>query len=136
MIKKTLIIGAATLTAAGLITTNRVQAYQGDPTVQGPNHTEEMEQIITDEDFESWKTAMLEKKEEHGGRMRVLEIIDTQEKFDQFTKAKQTEDTNEAKEILENLGLGSKAQDGSGQRNGKGQGQSKRNQSGNYLNQN
>jgi len=103
------VIGGATLVPSA------VEAYRGDPSVLGPNHTEERHGAMTtafeNQDYQSWKEQMQ-------GRGRVTEVI-TEENFARFAEAHRLAlegKTDEANQIRAELGLGQ------GQRNGDGQG--------------
>lgn len=103
------VIGGATLVPSA------VEAYRGDPSVLGPNHTEERHEAMTtafeSQDYQSWKEQMQ-------GRGRVTEVI-TEENFARFAEAHRLAlegKTDEANQIRAELGLGQ------GQRNGDGQG--------------
>ena len=103
------VIGGATLVPSA------VEAYRGDPSVLGPNHTEERHEAMTTAfenlDYQTWKEQMQ-------GRGRVTEVI-TEENFARFAEAHRLAlegKTDEANQIRTELGLGL------GQRNGDGQG--------------
>ena len=103
------VIGGATLVPSA------VAAYRGDPSVLGPNHTEERHEAMTtafeSQDYQSWEEQMQ-------GRGRVTEVI-TEENFARFAEAHRLAlegKTDEANQIRAELGLGQ------GQRNGDGQG--------------
>ena len=96
-----------------------VQAYQGDPTVKGPNYTEERHQAMTEafasENFQAWKSL-------NNNRGRLSEVI-TQENFAQFAQAHQLMlegKTDEAQALRTELGLGLHNGNGRGQGNGFG----------------
>jgi len=103
------VIGGVTLVPSA------VEAYRGDPSVLGPNHTEERHEAMImafeSQDYQSWKEQMQ-------GRGRVTEVI-TEENFARFAEAHRLAlegKTDEANQIRAELGLGQ------GQRNGDGQG--------------
>jgi hypothetical protein len=99
--------------ALGLITfANSTYAYRGDPSVQGPYHTEEretaMNKAFDNNDYNAWKKLM-------EGRGRVTQVIN-QNNFAQFAKAHKLAEEGkvaEANKIRTQLGLG--LQNGSGQ---------------------
>lgn len=117
MKKITLGLGALAL-VLGLtaISANSVFAYRGDSTVQGPNYSTgrhtEMEKAFADNDYSVWKDLMQ-------NRGRVTQIV-TEENFANFAEAHELMEagnTEEAKKIHQEIGLGLK--NGSG-RNGGG----------------
>jgi hypothetical protein len=89
-------------------------AYQGDPSVQGPNYTVERHETMTkafaNNDFATWKSQM-------SGRGRVTEVVNEQNfaKFAQAHKLATEGKMTEANAIRAELGLG--------QHNGSGRGQ-------------
>jgi len=114
---KTLItLATASLVIAGVVALPRVvDAYQGDPNVQGPNFTEDVHQAnlaaFESGDYNAWK-------ENHQGNGRITEIV-TEENFARFSEAHRLTlegDTEGAATIRAELGLGQ------GMRNGEGQG--------------
>lgn len=128
--KKTMLFGATALVLGGLIMTPRlVGAYQGDPSVQGPDCSSErhetMEQAFGNNDYNAWKELM-------SGKGRVTQVI-TEENFARFAEAHKLAEEGrleEAKAIRQELGLGlgNRNGDGSGQGNkgqGMGQGQNR-----------
>jgi len=122
MNKKTLIGGFIALAFGGLIlVSNPVEAYQGDPNVQGPNCTgerhEAMTQAFDNNDYNAWKELV-------NGRGRVSEVI-TEENFSQFAEAHRLAlegKTEEAAQIRQELGLGLRNGSGEGYRKGDGRG--------------
>lgn len=114
--KKRIVIGAsALLLGASLLFPAAVGAYQGDPTVQGPNCTTErheaMEKAFEANDYEAWKSLM-------DGRGRVSQVIN-KDNFAKFAEAHELAEqgkTAEATQIRQELGLGMR--DGSGGGNG------------------
>ncbi len=123
MTKKSIIVGATVLVLGGLVASPAVaKAYQGDPSVQGPNCTSErheaMEQAFENNDYNAWKELM-------SGKGRVTQVI-TEENFAQFAEAHRLaeegdlEGANAIRQEL-GLGLGNRNGNGSGQGNG-GQG--------------
>ena len=123
MNKKTMLLGATTLVLGGLVISPRLaEAYQGNPSGQGPNCTSErqeaMEQAFENNDYNAWKELM-------SGKGRVTQVI-TEENFARFAEAHELAEEgklDEAKQIRQEfgLGLGNRNGDGSGQGN-KGQG--------------
>lgn len=120
MNKKLIVLGSASLLLGGFIlTTGNAFAYRGDPTVKGPNYTEERHQEMTsafeNNDYNSWKNLM-------SGRGRVAEVINEQN-FSRFAEAHKLAlegKTEEANKIRQELGLG--LHNGSGRGMGGGQG--------------
>ena len=123
MNKKSIVLGATALVLGGLVMSPRLaEAYQGDPSVQGPNCTAErheaMTQAFENNDYNAWKELM-------SGKGRVTQVV-TEENFARFAEAHQLAaegNLDEAKHIRQELGLGlgNRNGDGSGQGN-KGQG--------------
>ncbi len=116
--KKTLLgLTIATVILGGLAasTTNSAFAYRGDPTVEGPYHTQErealMDKAFESNDFVAWSELM-------NGRGRVTQVVNANN-FAQFAKAHQLAEEgriHEANQIRQNLGLG--LHDGSGYQQG------------------
>lgn len=102
------------------LTPKLVEAYRGDPSVQGPNYSVERHEVMTEafanQDYQAWQEQMQ-------GRGRVTEVV-TEENFDQFAEAHrlaQEGKLEEARQIRQELGLG--LNNGEGRRGGrKGQG--------------
>lgn len=128
---KTITAVALTVGVLGLVALNApmAEAYRGDYTKTGPNHTAErevaMDQVMTAKDYEGWKKLMTE----DGRTPGVLRIVDTQEEFAKFAEAHRLADegkTAEASALRAELGLGNGAGNGHGQgrgmRNGNGTG--------------
>lgn len=110
---------AGALLAGGLMTTDAL-AYRGDPTVAGPNCTPErhtaMQTAFENGDYAAWKELM-------GDRGRVTQLV-TEENFPTFVEMHDlmvAGDTEGAKTLRAELGLGVRAQDGNGWR-GQGMG--------------
>jgi hypothetical protein len=87
----------------GLVATSF--AYQGNPTVKGPNYSPErheaMEQAFANRDYNAWKELM-------NGRGRVSQVIN-EENFARFAEAHELAENGDlegAKKIREELGLG------------------------------
>jgi hypothetical protein len=118
--KKIIILGTAGLVLAGfLLSSEKALAYRGDPSVQGPNYTEErhdaMTQAFENTDYNAWKELMQ-------GKGRVTQVINEQN-FARFAEAHKLAlegRIEEAQVIREELGLG--LQNGSGQGMGRGYG--------------
>ena len=120
--KKTgLILGALALSLVGLVAlSGQVEAYRGDPSVKGPDYSEErhpaMTQAFENHDYEAWKELMQ-------NRGRAMQVVN-QDNFDRFAEAHQLAQEgklDEAKQIREELGLGLRNGSGKGQR-GEGMG--------------
>ncbi len=115
MNKQSILLGAAALVLGGVaLAPGIVNAYQGDPNVQGPNYTPErheaMTQAFENKDYQAWKNLM-------PGNGRVTQVVN-EANFDKFSEAHQLAlegKTEEANKIRAELGLG--------QRNGSGRGQ-------------
>lgn len=82
-----------------------ISAYQGDPTVQGPNCDPErhqaIEQAINNQDYQSWRELMAD-------RGRVTKIV-TAQNFNKFAEAHRLAlngQTEAARQIRTELGLG------------------------------
>ena len=131
MRNKTIILGTLLVALLGVIafTTKQADAYRGDYTQVGPNHTEEREARMieifdaVDEDadqaYEEWVAFMTEDDRTPG----VLNKIDTPEKFETFVEAKELAlegNIEEANQKRAELGLGQG--DGQMKRNGDGNG--------------
>ena len=120
MNKKIIILGTAGLVLGGfLLSSEKALAYRGDPSVQGPNYTEErhdaMTQAFENTDYNAWKELMQ-------GKGRVTQVINEQN-FARFAEAHKLAlegRIDEAQTIREELGLG--LQNGSGQGMGRGYG--------------
>lgn len=104
--KTILTLGATALVLGGLVMTPKlVEAYQGDPNVQGPNFTierhEAMTQAFENNDFQAWKEQMQ-------GKGRVIQVVN-EDNFAQFAlghKLAQEGELDKAKQIRAELGLG------------------------------
>ena len=115
MNKQSILLGAAALVLGGVaLAPGIVNAYQGDPNVQGPNYSPErheaMTQAFENKDYQAWKNLMQ-------GRGRVIQLVN-EANFAKFSEAHQLAlegKTDEANQIRAELGLG--------QRNGSGMGQ-------------
>ncbi len=89
----------------GLVAVSSVSAYQGNPSVKGPNYTVErhdaMEKAFTSNDYTAWKNLMQ-------GRGRATTIV-TKDNFAKFAQAHNLAEqgkTAEADAIRKELGLG------------------------------
>lgn len=115
-----LMLGSLGLVAGGLMLTSaKAYAYRGDPTVQGPNYTEERHEEMTkafdNNDYNAWKNLMQ-------GKGRVTQVVN-EGNFPRFAEAHRLSlegKIDEAKAIRQELGLG--LQDGSGKGVGGGYG--------------
>jgi hypothetical protein len=124
MNKKSILLGLTALAIAGaVIAPQAVLAYRGDPTVKGPNYTEErhtaMEKAFETKDYNAWKTLM-------SGRGRVTQVVNAQN-FAKFAEAHDLAEqgkTAEASKIRAELGLG--LHNGSGMGQGMGYGRTNR----------
>ena len=120
MKKATLLLGIAAVVIGGVIVVPQaVLAYKGDPTVKGPNYTEErhqaMEKAFENRDYNAWKALM-------AGRGRASQLI-TADNFAKFAEAHELADqgkTEEAAKIRAELGLGQHSGSGMGQGMGAG----------------
>ncbi|NCN99721.1 hypothetical protein GW920_01160 [Candidatus Falkowbacteria bacterium] len=124
MKKITLGLGILALTLGIVsISAASVFAYQGDPTVQGPNYSvdrhEAMEEAFENNDYEAWKNLMV-------GNGRVMQVVN-KDNFSKFAEAHELAEqgnTVEAQKIRQDLGLGLRNGSGSGagSRDGNGRG--------------
>jgi hypothetical protein len=118
-----LLLGVTALVLGGTVVAPKlVEAYRGDPAVQGPNYSEErhvaMTQAFQNQDYQAWKKLMQ-------GRGRVSEVV-TEDNFARFAEAHrlaQEGRLEEARQIRQELGLG--LRDGVG-RNGADRGRAPR----------
>lgn len=124
MNNKIVVLGTLAVALLGVIafTTKQADAYRGDYTQVGPNHTvereAEMDKIMESKDYEAWVELM----SEDGRTPGVLNKI-TEETFPKFAEAHelaQDGKTQEASQIREELGLGQGQRQGRGQGNGSG----------------
>ncbi len=111
--------GTLALAIVTIATTTSVFAYQGDPAVQGPDHSPEREAEMTQafetNDYAAWVDLMDDKG-------RVVQVVNA-DNFSQFAEAHKLAEAGDiegAKAIRADLGLGLK--NGSGQGQGQGQG--------------
>lgn len=106
MKKTTIGLGALALVlGVTAVSAGSVMAYQGDPSVKGPNYSTErheaMEEAFENEDYDAWKNLM-------EGKGRVTEVIN-EDNFAKFAKAHELMergDITETQEIRQELGLG------------------------------
>jgi len=123
MKKTVLTLGATALVLGGLFTLPKaISAYRGDPSIEGPDCTEErhqeMEQAFENNDYNAWVNLMQ-------GKGKVTQVVN-EGNFAQFAEAhKLTEEgkMDEAKQIRTELGLGLGSGSGNGAGQGDGQGQ-------------
>jgi hypothetical protein len=124
MNKTSILLGLTALVIGGaVIAPQAVLAYRGDPTVKGPNYTEErhtaMEKAFEAKDYNAWKTLM-------AGRGRVTQVVNAQNfaTFAQIHELTEQGKTNEANKIRTELGLG--LHNGTGMGQGMGYGRTSR----------
>lgn len=144
MTDKKITIGAAALVAviatAGFAFSSF--AYQGDPSVSGPNVNSETHELMLkafeNKDFESWKA---NKPNEAKGRM--MEVVNSQEAFEKFAEIREARlagDTEKVDSLRAELGLGQGNGQGQGQgmknKGSRGQGQKGQNAGGNFVDAN
>ncbi len=123
MKNKILTLGATALVLGGLfIIPSTISAYKGDPSIEGPDCTEErhqkMEQAFESGDYQAWSNLMQ-------GKGRVIQVVN-EDNFAQFAEAHRLVEEgkmDEAKQIREELGLGLRDGSGRGEMKGEGQGQ-------------
>ena len=122
--KKTIItLGATALVLGGLfMIPNIASAYRGDPSIEGPDCTEErhqeMEQAFENNDYNAWKNLMQ-------GKGKVIQVVN-EGNFARFAEAHKLAEEgkmDEAKQIRTELGLGLGNGSGNGTGQGSGQGQ-------------
>jgi hypothetical protein len=126
MKRKTL--GIFGVLAVSLLAVSMVFAYQGDPNVQGPNHSEERHEAMQDAfdslNYQDWYDLMTE----DGRAPKITQVI-TIDNFDEFVAVRQAAlngDLDSLKEFRESLGLGlgqMKHGNGEALRSGQGKGQ-------------
>ena len=123
MNKKTILLGLMALILGGLVISPKIaEAYQGDPSVKGPNYSVErhtaMEKAFENKDYNAWKTLM-------AGRGKVTQVV-TKDNFAKFAQAHELAEqgkTTEANKIKVELGLG--LHNGTGMGQGMGYGRTK-----------
>ena len=104
--KKTLLLGITALALGALaFQPNQADAYRGNPSIYGPNYSQErhtqMEQAFDNKDYNAWKNLMQ-------GRGNVSRVIN-QDNFSDFAKMHELMlqgKIQEANQIREQLGLG------------------------------
>ena len=117
MNNKIILSGLTALIIGGALVAPAVEAYRGDPNVQGPNYSPErhtqMTKAFENNDYNAWK-------ELTNGRGRVTQVVnkDNFAKFAQAHKLMLEGKKTEAAEIRADLGLG--LQNGSGRGTGMG----------------
>jgi hypothetical protein len=122
-----IVLGIASALAVGVIATSGIaSAFQGDPSIEGPNFNAEihdqMEAAFDAYDYATWKDLM----EESGHAGRVLDVV-TEENFNTFVdahNAAEEGDFETANALRAELGLnnGMGPQDGTGFKGMRGQG--------------
>jgi len=121
MINKTVLLGISALVLGGItLTPGIVEAYRGDPSVQGPNYSVERHEAMTkafaDKDYNAWKNLV------SGNKGRVAQVIN-ESNFGKFVEAHDLAlqgKTDEANKIRAELGLGLRNGSGNGQGMGYG----------------
>ncbi|MFA6194613.1 MAG: hypothetical protein WC719_02625 [Patescibacteria group bacterium] len=113
MKKTTLGLGALAIIGITGLSASAVFAYQGDPTVKGPNYSADrhtaMEQAFENKDYNAWKNLMT-------GNGRVMQVVN-EDNFAKFAEAHDLAEqgkTAEAQKIRQDLGLGLNNGSGSG----------------------
>lgn len=116
MNKKLILLGTTALVLGGLVlNSSAVQAYRGDPNVQGPDCTAERHEAMTEafenKDYNAWKDLMQ-------GKGRVTQVVNEGNfaRFAEMHKLRLEGNIEEADKIRIELGLGLK--NGSGQAQG------------------
>lgn len=115
MNKKIILSGLTALVISGVLVAPAVEAYRGDPNVQGPNYSperhEQMTKAFQSNDYNAWKELM-------NGRGRVTQVVnkDNFAKFAQAHKLMLEGKKDEAAKVRAELGLG--LQNGSGKGTG------------------
>jgi hypothetical protein len=113
---KSIVLGLTALVIAGMITLpQNVNAYKGDPSVEGPNHTEErheaMEKAFANKDYTAWKNLLQ-------GKGKVTQLVN-EKNFTHFVDAHNLllqGKKDESNKIRTEFGLG--LQNGSGKTQG------------------
>ena len=121
MINKTVILGISALVLGGAVIAPRVvEAYQGNPSVQGQNYTVERHEAMTkafaNKDYNTWRSLTA------NNNGRLAQVIN-QGNFGKFAEAHELAlqgRTDEANRIRTELGLGLRDGSGSGQGMGYG----------------
>ena len=102
-------LGLAALIMSGIALAPKIaSAYRGDPSVKGPNYTQErhdaMAKAFENNDYEAWKELM-------AGRGRASQVIN-EGNFARFAEAYRLGNTAEANAIRAELGLGTGSRGG------------------------
>jgi hypothetical protein len=124
--------GTLALAIITIATTASAFAYQGDPAIQGPDHSPEREAEMTQafetNDYEAWKNLMADK-----GRVTQVINADNFSRFAEAHKLAEEGRLEESKAIRAELGLGQRDGSGKGQGlgdNGQKNGSGQRNKTG------
>ena len=120
---KIILLGLTVFILGGSIISPKIaEAYQGDPSVKGPNYSIErhtaMEKVFDHKDYNTWKNLMQ-------GKGRVTQVVNAQN-FTKFAQAHELAEQGkiaEANKIKAELGLG--LHNGTGMGKGMGFGRSK-----------
>lgn len=122
MNSKNIAVAVSTLVAGAAITyfvSTGATAFQGGPNVKGPNYSPErheaMQKAFEDNDYQSWKKLMEERKP------RVMDVVNEQN-FPKFAEAHRLAEEGkfeEANKIREELGLRNMGHMGKGQGHGR-----------------
>lgn len=106
---------AAGAVLGGVLLSDTALAYRGDPSVQGPNYSQErheaMEQAFESKDYQAWKEARRDRK----GR---VDTVVNEQNFARFAEAHELAEEgrlDDARKIREELGLGLRDGSGNGQ---------------------
>lgn len=117
---KNIALGLATLGIIGAVfAPQAVQAYRGDSTVKGPNHTDAREQAIEQANLSAFTATCTVG--------HVCDVVDTQDELNtlkQMHDATEKGDLTKAAELRTKLGLG--LRNGTGRGNGTGYGRNSR----------
>lgn len=112
-------LGVSAIILGGIFTyTNTADAYMSDPSMKGPNYSEDrheaMEKAFETKDYEAWKNLMQ-------GRGKVSKVItkDTFAKFAEAHELAKQGKLEEVKKIRQELGLGLGNGAGQGMRMGR-----------------
>jgi len=115
MINKKIVLGISALVLGGAIMAPKlVEAYQGNPSIQGPNYSIERHEAMTkafvNKNYNAWKNLV------SGNKGRVAQVIN-QSNFGKFVEAHNLAlqgKTDEANKIRTELGLGLRNGSGNG----------------------
>ncbi|MFA5886511.1 MAG: hypothetical protein WC863_01880 [Patescibacteria group bacterium] len=128
MKKSILSLGVLAIVILVGLSASAVLAYQGNPTIKGPNYSADrhaaMEQAFENHDYNAWKSLMT-------GNGRVRQVVNS-ENFAKFAEAHELTEQGknaEAQKIRQDLGLGlnNGSGNGCGLGNGSGKGGCKMN---------